>query len=358
MTKNKILVVDDEQNISEVITEFLTNENYEVRTASNGYEALKVLDNWIPDLIVSDIMMPVMDGNQFHETVRDNKTLCFIPFIFLTAKKEYNIERRSLLSGADDFLSKPFKLKTLKRIIDVRIENFNRIKNNYNVFDVSKNPTILHEINTPLYSILEYINLLIENGENFKKEETQSFYEAIKKSGDRLNRTLKNLILFQKLKNNVFDFSDQTGSNPLETFLKVKQEICKTNEVDETSINFSIDECNLQISAENLEIIFIELLDNGLKFSLEDQTIEVSGKQFNESYYELVIQDFGMGFSQDELRKIDATTQFNRDKNEQQGLGLGLYIVKAIVKKTGGTFSIVSKEGEGTTIKLFFPIQN
>ena len=100
------------------------------------------------------------------------------------------------------------------------------------------------------------------------------------------------------------------------------------------------------------------MLDNGLKFSLEDQRIEVSGKQFNDSYYELVIQDFGMGFTQEELKKIDATTQFNRDKNEQQGLGLGLYIVKAIVKKTGGTSSIVSKEGEGTTIKLFFPIQN
>ena len=141
-----------------------------------GWEGIETALAEQPDLIVCDIMMPVLDGYGVLHTLHKNESVKNIPFIFLTAKKEYNIERRSLLNGADDFLSKPFKLKTLKRIIDVRIENFNRIKNNYNVFDVSKNPTILHEINTPLYSILEYINLLIENGENFKKEEIQSFY--------------------------------------------------------------------------------------------------------------------------------------------------------------------------------------
>ena len=71
----KILIVDDEQNIRETISEYLLHKNYIVKTAINGEEALELLKSWSPDIIISDIMMPEMDGNELFGFVRENKTL-------------------------------------------------------------------------------------------------------------------------------------------------------------------------------------------------------------------------------------------------------------------------------------------
>ena len=113
MNKNKVLLIDDELNLRETINELLVFENYNVITAANGQEALEVLDDWTPDIIICDLMMPVMDGYLFHEIVKENKSLSAIPFIFLTAKKDKNTMQDCLLNGADAFLSKPFKIDEL-----------------------------------------------------------------------------------------------------------------------------------------------------------------------------------------------------------------------------------------------------
>jgi two-component system sensor kinase len=97
-------------------------------------------------------------------------------------------------------------------------------------------------------------------------------------------------------------------------------------------------------------------LDNALKFSETNKKIIVSGKKYNTEYYELVIQDSGIGFSEKQLNEINVNQQFDRDKKEQQGLGLGLFISKIFIQKTRGVFSIISQKNVGTTIKLFFPL--
>jgi two-component system sensor kinase len=83
-----------------------------------------LLDSWTPDLIISDIMMPVMDGQELYKIVKA-RTLRY-SFIFLL--KEPSLRQKSLLDGVDDFISKPFKAKDLLELIQTKIERFNRIK--------------------------------------------------------------------------------------------------------------------------------------------------------------------------------------------------------------------------------------
>jgi two-component system sensor histidine kinase/response regulator len=128
MNKNKILLVDDELNLRETISELLRYHNYDVKTANNGQEALDILEYWQSDLILCDIIMPVMDGNTLHEIIKDIPSLNTIPFIFLTAKKENNLMRKCLLEGADDYVAKPFKIKELTSIIESKLERFEKIK--------------------------------------------------------------------------------------------------------------------------------------------------------------------------------------------------------------------------------------
>lgn len=303
--------------------------------------------------------MPVMDGSTLLEIIKDINSLNTIPFIFLTAKKESNLMRKCLLEGADDYIAKPFKIKELLSIIESKLERFEKIKNSHSNLYLGQKKVFLHEINTPLNGILGPIELLIENQEKLEKlekKEIAAFFESIKLSGERLNRTLQNIILYQNLTNNSVEFNDNSSSEILSSFLKTKEKIFKIHEDQERRISFEIDKATIKISEEHLQYIFFELIDNALKFSSNEKIIIVTGKQFNDEYYELVIKDFGIGFTEQELNKIGAAQQFNREEREQQGLGLGLFLSKTIVKKSSGVFTIVSKENEGTTLKLFLSL--
>lgn len=356
MNRTKILLVDDELNLRETISELLIYQNYNVKSACNGQEALDLLEYWTPDLIICDIMMPVMDGSKFHEIIKDINSLNSIPFIFLTAKKESNLMRKCLLDGADYYIAKPFKIKELISIIESKLERFEKIKNSHSNLYLGKKQVFIHEINTPLNGILGPIELLMRNQKKMDKKDISAFYESIKISGDRLNRTMQNIIFYQNLKNNSIEFNPNSSCEILDAFLKTKEKNFKIHKDQEKRINFEIDKAMIKISQYHLKYILFELIDNALKFSSNNKVINVSGKQFNEEYYELVIQDFGIGFTELELNKIGAAQQFNREEREQQGLGLGLFISKIIIKKSIGVFTIVSKENEGTTIKIFLPL--
>ena len=126
MNKKKILLVDDEISLRDTIAELLTLNNYSVKTAANGQAALEILDYWIPDIIISDIMMPIMDGYMFHEIVKDSSMLNQIPFVFLTAKNNKEEKEKCRQNGVDLFISKPFKIENLIAIIEIKIERFEK----------------------------------------------------------------------------------------------------------------------------------------------------------------------------------------------------------------------------------------
>ena len=356
MYNKKILLVDDEAELRDTISELLIHSNYNVMTAQNGHEALKILDFWTPDLIISDIMMPIMDGNLFYDIVKDTNTINQIPFIFLTAKNDEEEKEKCILNGVDHFVAKPFKIENLLKIINTKIDRFEKIKNAYNTINASNNSYFIHEINTPLHGILGSINLLIKNKERFEENEIDMFYNSIKISGERLNRTLKNSILYRDLKNNDLDFLDDYISEISKEFSKVKDKIASIDGKQAKRIVFNVYESNVKIKVEYLHFILFELLDNALKFSEINKKIIVSGKKYNSEYYQLTIQDYGIGFTETEIKEINVNQQFNRDKKEQQGLGLGLFISKTLIKKIKGVFSIVSQKDIGTTIIIYLPI--
>ena len=356
MNNKKILLVDDEAELRETISELLVHSNYSVMTAQNGQEALKILDYWTPDLIISDIMMPIMDGNLFYDIVKDTNTINQIPFIFLTAMNDEEEKEKCLLNGVDHFIAKPFKIENLLKIINSKIDRFEKIKNAYNTINASNNSYFIHEINTPLHGILGSINLLIKNRERFGENEIDMFYNSIKISGERLNRTLKNSILYRNLKNNDLDFLEDCSSEISKEFSKVKDKIANTDKKQAKRIVFNVYESNVKVKVEYLHFILFELLDNALKFSEINKKIIVSGKKYSPEYYQLTIQDYGIGFTAKELKEINVNQQFNRDKKEQQGLGLGLFISKTLIKKIKGVFSIVSQKDIGTTITIYLPI--
>ena len=123
-----ILVIDDEQIILDSVRDVLQLSGYRVLTAANGNEALQVLNQERPALIISDIMMPRMNGYQFYQRVRNNPQWLWIPFIFLTAKGEQEDVRYGKELGVEDYLTKPIEPSDLLAAVAGRLARFRQLE--------------------------------------------------------------------------------------------------------------------------------------------------------------------------------------------------------------------------------------
>lgn len=110
VNKQKILIVDDDSNIAELISLYLTKECFDTKIAGDGESALKAMNEFAPDLILLDLMLPGMDGYQVCREVRTKST---VPIIMLSAKGEVFDKVLGLEMGADDYMEKPFDSKEL-----------------------------------------------------------------------------------------------------------------------------------------------------------------------------------------------------------------------------------------------------
>ncbi len=114
-----ILVADDEPINRSLIQRRLEREGYRVLTAQNGQEAVERARCALPDLVILDVMMPIMDGLEACELIKEDETTRDIPIIFLSARDETDIKVRGLTLGANDYISKPFKAEELLARVDV-----------------------------------------------------------------------------------------------------------------------------------------------------------------------------------------------------------------------------------------------
>ncbi|MFH1194852.1 MAG: response regulator [bacterium] len=126
--QKKILIIEDEKQLSRNISLLLKEENFDVAIANNGQDGLELAKSYNPDLIICDIMMPQMDGYSVLAELNKDKKIKAIPFIFLTAKVESRDFRKGMELGADDYLFKPFQNDELIRAINTRLNKFESIK--------------------------------------------------------------------------------------------------------------------------------------------------------------------------------------------------------------------------------------
>ena len=127
----KILLVEDNKEVRENTAEILELSGYDVLTAENGKEGVRLASQHIPDLIVCDIMMPELDGFGVLRILGNNPTTSGIPFIFLTAKAEKSDFRKGMNLGADDYITKPFDDVELLDAIEMRLAKNKRLNNSF-----------------------------------------------------------------------------------------------------------------------------------------------------------------------------------------------------------------------------------
>jgi CheY-like chemotaxis protein len=154
-----ILVIDDDSDVRSIVATVLMNYGFSVRQSASGEEAIEMVREEKPDLIVSDVRMPGMDGHHLLSAIRELQDTAPIPFILMTGSASHDDFRRGMVSGADDYLHKPFMpddlieavLSRLVRQTDVQMEAY---KNASKMRDTAWAPAGLEEDSTHLCEML------------------------------------------------------------------------------------------------------------------------------------------------------------------------------------------------------------
>ncbi|MCS6815431.1 MAG: response regulator transcription factor [Cyanobacteria bacterium] len=148
----RLLLIDDDPNLILLVKDYLEFRGYEVITAENGREAIEILENELPDMIICDVMMPEMDGYSFVKHVRDDARTSWIPILFLSAKGQSQDRVKGLNTGADVYMVKPFEPEELVAQVESSLKQASRLIHHQNrdsegtpriqvPFDVELTPT-------------------------------------------------------------------------------------------------------------------------------------------------------------------------------------------------------------------------
>ncbi len=362
----KILVVEDEEPIRELLKMELETEGFIVDVAANGVEGLQKVKTFRPDLIVSDVMMPVIDGFTMQEKLSQDENFKDIPLIFLTAKSDKKDIRFGKLIGAEDYLTKPFEFEDLLVSIKSKLKKYEDRKKTLNARLDEIRKSILyalpHEFKNPLSTMSGFLSLLLDKNYEKSEQEMEEFLTYIKQSSDRLYRLVMNFLKLAELE------IIESDENKLKELRSIRNENWYTefesiiNDLStkfNTKINISTEGNNYPcpIDYSYLSKILEELISNAVKFSPPDRVEITVSANCSPNLFELIVSDKGIGLPEEEISKIiEPFYQYNRKYYEQQGGGLGLTVVNKIVTLLNGKLEITSRLNEGTTVKVTIPL--
>jgi two-component system sensor histidine kinase/response regulator len=356
--KNQILIVDDNLKNLQLTAKILKDEGYLISLAMDGQSTLSMLNQNIPDLILLDIMMPGIDGLDVCRRIKFDIRLKEIPIIFLTAKNQLEDLQEGFNSGGVDYITKPFRKDELLVRVRTHLELSNARKKIMEM-NLTRNKLysiIAHDIRSPFSGIAQTIDAL---SNNYLDPESNLFKDILVSLKQKTNETislLNNLLEWTKLHSESISLSPKTTNLSLLIFecthlfkgsaanknIKIEQNI------PENAEGF-FDEVTIHTAIRNI-------FSNAIKFTPENGIIKIDF-EYSEQFASLHIRDSGVGISKAILHKIfDKNEHYtSRGTNNEQGSGLGLYIVKDFVEKNCGTVSIDSNVGQGTVVTINLP---
>lgn len=365
MGKATILVVEDDQHLMEGIRDILEINEYEVLTATHGQAGLEILHSRSepPDLIVSDIMMPYMNGYEFFEAVRANDAWIAIPFIFLTAKGERDDIHRGKRMGAEDYVVKPFDADDLLVAVSAKLDRKRQLDAvvQGSIDEIKRNIlTILnHEMRTPLTYVVAYADMLSRDVPDLSVDDMRSFLRGINAGANRLRRLVENFILLVELQTGEASATYAWRRQRLTDFSGVLQNVQQkyADIADEKGVTLMLETADtlppVLADPEYLSAAIECLVDNAIKFTEQPgRTVRVRILGTDDGVT-IEVSDQGRGIPPQELEHIfEAFYQIKREKYEDQGAGSGLAIVSGVVRLHQGTIDVSSEVGKGSTFTI------
>ena len=350
-----ILLIDDDGQLRTMFALALRRNGYHVIEADSGQTGLVLARQHLPDLILTDIHMPGGDGTTLLHDIRRDPELKSKQVVLMTGRPDLITPRKGMEDGADDFLEKPVGVKALVSCVEAR---FRRATINWRVEDrmladlgSTLPPNLPHEFFTPLAGIIGLMELLMSGGP-MSPTELQDIHGDVYLSAQRLHRTLRNYLLLLELTNTPAAPQPPLAPGDLENAIRTGiDEALRTNK-RKTDVAVKLASCSIPIRGDDLTRVVEELIDNACKFSRQGTPVAIDLSADGR----LTVTDQGRGMTPEQIGRIGAFHQFERKKNEQQGLGLGLTLVQKLIAPCPAALSLQSEPGKGTTATIAFPV--
>lgn len=356
----KILVIDDEEWLRDMVKIALTDRGYAVIEADNGTTGIEAARRELPDLILCDVRMERVDGYLTLATLRDEPATASIPFILITGMADTAGMRHGMELGADDYLPKPFTIDGLYAAVDARLKKAQttREEAEKKLSALRDNISLMlpHEMRTPLNGILGFGELLHTAADTLPPEEVAEMGQAIYDSGKRLERLIENFLVYVQLEIAAGDAAKAAALKSAKVANCAEVVGQKAGAVAEQAgraadLKLSLEATAAAISEEYLAKLVEELTQNALKFSKAGSPVALT-LNGSSTGVTVTFNDRGRGFTADQIARIGAYMQFDRRAQEQQGAGLGLVIAKRIAELHGGSLAITSDAETGTTVTV------
>ena len=364
-----ILIVDDNQTNIILLQAILKRAKYNTVSATNGTDALRIMQEMHPDLVLLDIMMPEMDGYEVARRKDEIEDIQSIPFLFVTALSDTNSMVKGFKAGCSDFITKPFNTEEIlirihhqiinvenRRIINSKNEELKSlIRNRDKLYAV-----VAHDLRSPLGTIKSVLDILDENLNNeIIGFELYDLLHATTESADELFGLLENLLFWTRTQMGklIFQPKEIKITDAVTDAIKATSSMSNIHRID---ISYSDNTGNATVLADKnmITTVIRNILVNAIKFSDEDSSIEIETK-IVDNQLSCSITDHGCGMD-DEVKQalqqqISITTT---GKHQEEGTGLGLTLCREFIRAHNGNLSFESEMNVGTTFTFTIPLSN
>ncbi|MDY6784686.1 MAG: response regulator [Cyanobacteriota bacterium] len=377
-SKGNILIVDDILESLKLLFDALSEQGYKVRGSTKGTMALRTAKVSPPDLILLDVKMPQIDGYTVCEHLKEDEQTRNIPVIFISALDESIDKVRAFEVGGVDYITKPFYIEeaiarienqlTIQRLqkqllqqnnkLEQEIQERRKAEEEAEAASRAKSQFLAnmsHELRTPLNAILGFVQVL--NREPDLSFDQQEYLRIIQRSGEHLLELINDILDLSKIEAGLIVLNEKNFDlyrllDGIEEILEIKAASRNVNLV------FFIDTDvpqYVRTDEQKLRGCLINLLSNAIKFTPVGQVELIVEKiprldDYVETHLSFSIRDTGVGIPPEEIDTLfDAFVQTSSGRATAEGTGLGLAITKKFVELMGGTISVESYPGEGTT---------
>lgn len=399
-----VLVAEDSFVQAKKVKRFFDNQSIRCVVCKNGSEALQKARDEKPELIVSDLVMPIMNGYEFCKSIKVDPKLSDVPFIILTSLNDPMDIIRGLQAGADNFITKPYEEEYLltrinylianrhvrmmgsgdmsmeivfqeqrftinsdkKQILDLllsvyeaainrnmqlieaqrQLEELNESLRNANQELEAFTRTVSHDLRAPINGVLSFASLLEEIFEEEENEEAREYIDNIITSGKKMTQLINDLLAYSRSANHEIEVHEVDLSELVEEIVE-----------DLTNVNYTADydigiESEMVIHADPklIAIVMENLINNALKYSQKEESpqIEIGSDVMNNQtvYY---VKDNGAGFDMTKSESLFRPFIRLHSDKDFSGTGVGLSTVKRILERHGGTIWVESEINVGST---------
>lgn len=344
MKKERVLIVEDELDLLDLVDFNLTRKGYITAGALDGLTAMEKIESFRPDLVVLDLMLPNIDGWEICRHLKLNKN--GVPVIMLTAKCMPEDKVRGLECGADDYMTKPFNVKELL----IRIENLLEKKRGKDLQRI-----LIHEMTNRLSTIGCCSEILSKKDTMLLTEKQSMYLHSINEQVAYTTELIAEIGILIDMESG--DFSLKTERCDIVEAIELVVESYKSVAGKKgLAISCKADPGVPEIEANRFAIkqVFANLVGNAVKYGRVNGSVEVSVKKdFNGVV--VSVKDNGAGIPAADMPHIfEKGYRASNASKSANGSGLGLYIARTLLDRMGAAVTFGSVEGRGSAFTVFF----